>query len=110
MRYIVQTLTKNEGELVTTFYGLFSFKESAEHAGSKLAENYEVHALQHAGPTSLAEWALAVRVQIEQRYGAHYDVDDDTFYDTIHPDSTEDAPANYAYQGAKLAMQLLQVQ
>jgi hypothetical protein len=99
------------------FYGLFAFKEGANHAGEKLTKpggaeadrTFEVHTLIHPGPNNLSEWVFMVRRTIEENYQARYDVDLDKFFD-LGSGPVEDVPANYAYNGAKLAMQLLQVQ
>lgn len=122
MQYIVEThdgtLEDSPSREESRFYGLFSFKESAEHAGemvtkaggSEAGRAFDVRELIHPGPSTLAEWLQLVRVQIEHYYSARYDVDLDTFGENPAHGSAEDESANAAYYGAKLAMQLLQVQ
>lgn len=122
MKYIVETSHDSEDNTMyepPRFYGFFSFKESANHAGSLLtAKNgpeadrmFAVQEVNSTGPDSLAQWLQLVIPEIERQYGAYYHVTADTFLDFAggDPDCDYDERAVAAYKGAKLAMQLLQV-
>lgn len=123
MQYIVEThdgtLEDSPSRQESRFYGLFSFKESAEHVGEMVTKAggveanraFDVRELIHPGPSTLAEWLQLVRVQIEHNYRALYNVDADIFSEVgSGQELVQHQSANSAYFGAKLAMQLLQVQ
>lgn len=119
MQYVIETRWDDDAPVPQErrFYGFFSFKEGANHAGEKLTQEgglesdrlFEVHAVGHPGPRSLSEWLLMVRRQIEDQLCTTYNVNDDKFYETWTFED-EDDRANAAYKGAKIAMQLLEVQ
>jgi hypothetical protein len=122
MQYVIGTSHDSEDNTFREgprFYGFFSFKEGAYHVGEKLTQDggpeagrmFDVHEVIHPGPSSLAEWLMKVREEIERQFTAFYDVNDDKFYDNpVVAFRDEDEPANAAYKGAKIAMQLLEVQ
>lgn len=119
MRFIVSTWWQEAGkDPEPHHYGFFSFEKSAEHVGEMLTKPggteehrlYEVREVISPGPSSLSEWLLKVRAEIEHQYGAYYSVDADKFYDYGLNAGFEDDAANAAYDGAKIAMQLLEVQ
>lgn len=121
MRFMIETFQNSDEGFreESKFYGFFSFAESAVHTaqtltkvgGAEAGRMFDVHEILHPGPASLSEWLMKVREQIEHQFGAYYNVDDDTFYETSFcEDGDEEDRANAAYKGAKLAMQLLEVQ
>lgn len=120
MRYVVQTWWQEEGaERDPKIHGFYAFKESAEHAGQMLTKAngreqfrmFSVLEVTHPGPQTLSEWLMKVREEIERQFTAVYNVDEDKFYDSDHYFSADaDDAANAAYKGAKIAMQLLEVQ
>lgn len=120
MRYVIETrhpdaeTTKREAR----FYGFYAFRETAEYRGAQLTHpeayeagrEYEVHEVSSAGPKTQAEWLFKVRREIERQFNVVYDVDDDSFLKNVGHDAVYDVSAQAAYKGAKIAMQLLEVQ